>query len=242
MLGFGFLFQFLTSGRLSFAAAAWLSLVPLAVLVRAGRLPWSALGVCAAVFAGRLCAWVGVVDDAVVGAALAAACTMVVLIGYTHVMRALPAWGSLALPLGVVAVEGWAAHLGWPGLSLWSLGESQRGNVPLWRLVDVLSPLGLSFCVAWAQGALAGIAEAGIVEDRVDQETRERWVRRAAIACFWMIFVGLHLWGFFRSDSTVTTMTAGTSGALVLPLAQASTAAWLALGATATALAVRRRS
>jgi hypothetical protein len=239
MVGTGFLFQGCASGRFSFAAAAWLCLLPLAVLVRTARLPVALCGALGAVFFGRLVGWVGVVDGvddvfgAATAAALAAVLTMAALLAYRHVMRELPRAGSFALPLAVVVIEGIAASAPLPGLSLLPLSTTQASDVLLWRFVDVLHPLGVSFCVAWAQGAMAGFGESWIAEDPHDQPTRERGVRLGALSSFWVVAVGLHLGGFFvagaGSGASVVAdadigraLTVGAAGVLVVLLAAAT--------------------
>jgi hypothetical protein len=202
MLGTGFLFQACASGRFSFALAAWLCLLPLAVLVRAGRLPVAIVGAFGAVFFGRLAGWVGVVDDAVAGASWAATLSVLALLAYRHVMRELPLFGSVALPLAIVSVEAFARFGPAAALSLWPLSTTQEANAPLWTFVDVFSAVGISFCVAWAQGAMAGWGESWIAEDPHDQATRERGVRWGAAWCFWIVGVGLHVGGLFRDAPT----------------------------------------
>ena len=234
MLGTGFLFQACASGRFSFAAAAWLCLLPLAVLVRAGRLPVALVGAFGAVFFGRLVGWVGVVDDALVGAASAAALTVVALLAYRHVMRELPRAGSFALPLAVVVVEGVATRV--TGLSLFPLSTTQAADVPLWRFVDVLTPLGVSFCVAWAQGAMAGWGESWIAEDPHDQDTRERGVRLGAAASFWVVFVVGHVGGLLRAPPRATAaMTPSTMQDAIVAAAAAVLGAMLVLATVARA-------
>jgi hypothetical protein len=238
MLGSGFWFQLCASGPWSFAFAAWLCLAPLAVLGRVLPVVRAAPLIFGVVFAARWLAWRGGIDDVLPGALVAAAMTTATILAYRHVMREVPWAGSLALPFSVVFFEGVVVHLGWPGLSLWPLSTTQAADVPLWRFVDVLTPLGISFAVAWAQAVLAGWGESWLAEDPWDQETRERAQWRAGNACFWIVGVGLHLGGFLRAavPGAAVAVDPATAGA-----ATAATAAVLAvLLVVATVLHVRR--
>jgi hypothetical protein len=247
MLGTGFLFQACASGRLSFAAAAWLCLLPLAVLVRAASLPVALVGAFGAVFFGRLVGWAGVVDDGVVGAALAALLMVFALLAYRHVMRELPRAGSFALPLAVVTIEGVAAATHLPGLSLLPLSTSQASDVPLWRFVDVLTPAGVSFCVAWAQGAMAGFGESWIAEDPHDQQARERGVQLGAASSFWLVGVVVHVGGFLRAPAQTvgagtTAATTAASGDLSLVLTGVAASVLVVFLIAATVVRVRRKT
>ena len=212
MLVSGLIFQTLASGRFSFALAAWLSLVSLAVLARAASWPLFLGTAFAVVLLGRTIGWAGVLTDGgvpvegagvIAAAALAAGLIVLCLCAHRIAMRELPTLGPLALPAAVVVVEWSAAHFGWPGAALLPLSTTQPGDVPLWRFVDVLTPLGISFAVASAQSVLAGFGEAHLAPDPWPQKVRERGQRIAANLCFWFVFLGAHIGGFWRSPDAV---------------------------------------
>lgn len=209
MLVSGLLFQACASGRFAFAAAAWMCLVSLATLSRTASLPLFLSTSFAVIWLGRLVGWHGVLADGgavasgvdvVVASAAAAALTVAALWVHRFVMRELPLLGPQALPAAVVVVEWCAQHFGWPGASLLPLSTSQAGDVPFYRFVDVLTPLGLSFCVAWAQAVMAGFGEAWISDDPHPQKVRERGQRIAANLVFWFVLIGMHIGGFWKAD------------------------------------------
>jgi hypothetical protein len=217
MCAFGLLWQACASGRWAFAAAAWLCLLPLAVFVRAARLPVAVVGAFAVVFVGRLAGLHGVVADAVATAATAATLTTAALLAYRHVMRELPRWGSISLPAAMVVGEALAAQGG--DAPMWALWRTQAADVPLWRFVDVVTPAGITFAVAWAQSAMAGFGESWIVEDPHDQATRERGLRVGANLCFASVFVVGHVLGFLRgSPATVPAPSGAWAAALAVGL------------------------
>jgi hypothetical protein len=229
MCGFGLLWQACASGRWAFAGAAWLCLLPLAVFVRAARLPVAAAGAFAAVFLGRLAGLHGVVADSVAMATTAATLTTAALLAYRHVMRELPRWGSLSLPAAMVVAEALAAQGG--EAPLWALWRTQAADVPLWRFVDVVTPAGITFAVAWAQSAMAGFGESWIVEDPHDQATRERGLRVGANLCFVSVFLVGHVLGFLRgSPAAVPAPSALLAAALAAGLAAMLGAATLVRG------------
>ncbi|MDP2345087.1 MAG: hypothetical protein Q8O67_29350 [Deltaproteobacteria bacterium] len=212
MLVSGLVFQICASGRFSFAVAAWLSLVSLAVLARAASWPLFLGTAFAVVLLGRTIGWHGVLTEGgvavdgggvVVAAAVSACLIVACLCAHRIAMRELPVLGPLALPAAVVVVEWSAVHFGWPGAALLPLSTSQPGDVPLWRFVDVLTPLGISFAVASAQSVLAGFGEAYLAPDPWPQKVRERGQRIAANLCFWFVFLGAHLGGFLRPADPV---------------------------------------
>jgi hypothetical protein len=209
MLIFGTLAQATASGPWSFAGAAWVCLLPLLVLARA--LPvWAApLVVFAVSFVGRVVAFANddsfvAVADAAVAAATVAGITVAVAMAHRLVMRELPLLGSLAAPAAVVVLEWLAAHQQWPGATFLPLHLLQSGDVPFYRFVDVLTPLGISFAVAWGQSVMAGFGEAWLAEDPHPQLVRERGLRVGANLCFWLVVVVGHVGGFFKDDPTRT--------------------------------------
>jgi hypothetical protein len=126
-------------------------------------------------------------------------------------MRELPLLGAFAAPAAVVVVEAVAAHFALPGAPLLPLSSTQVADVPFWRFVDVLTPLGISFGVAWGQSVMAGFGEAWLADDPHPQLVRERGLRLAANLCFWLLVVGGHGGGFLRSDPLTTTPAHGSS-------------------------------
>ena len=237
MLLAGLVFQATASGPVSFAAAAWLCLLPLLVLVRCVPL-WQALAFGFGVpFVGRLVAAsaaLGIGADAVVAAAVIATLTTLVLLSHRLVMRELPLVGALAAPAAVVVVEAVAAHFALPGASLLPLSSTQVADVPFWRFVDVLTPLGISFGVAWGQSVMAGFGEAWLADDPHPQLVRERGLRLAANLCFWLLVVMGHGGGFLRSDPLTT---APAHGSIVFGIAVVALA-----GLVIGAVVVRLRS
>jgi hypothetical protein len=208
----GLVFQATASGPVSFAAAAWLCLLPLLVLVRCVPL-WQALAFGFGVpFVGRfVAAAMGLGTDAVLAAAVMAGLTLLVLLSHRLVMRELPLLGAFAAPAAVVVVEAIAAHFALPGASLLPLSSTQTGDVPFWRFVDVLTPLGISFGVAWGQSVMAGFGEAWLADDPHPHLVRERGLRVAANLCFWLLVVVGHGGGLFRADPPTTTPAHGGS-------------------------------
>lgn len=206
MIVFGLVFQATASGPWSFAAAAWLCLLPLLVLVRSVPL-WAAVAAGFAVpFLGRLSALLlADADGAVAAAATMAGLTLVVLLAHRLVMRELPLLGSFAAPCAVVVVEAAAAAFDLPGAASLPLSQTQAADVPFWRFVDVLTPLGISFGVAWCQSVMAGFGEAWLGDDPHSQLVRERGLRLGANLCFWLVVVVGHVGGFFVADATTTT-------------------------------------
>ena len=211
MLVAGLVFQATASGRLAFAAAAWMCLVSLATLARTASLPLFLSTSFAVIWLGRLIGWHGVlIDDGVVvdgfgvvaASATAAALTVLCLLAHRIAMRELPAWGPQVLPAAIVVVEWSAAHFQLPGASLLPLSTSQPGDVPFWRWVDLISPLGISFAVAWTQAVLAGFGEAWLADDPNTQAVRERGQRIVSNLVFWLILVVGHVFGFARVDAT----------------------------------------
>jgi hypothetical protein len=204
----GLVFQATASGPVSFAAAAWLCLLPLLVLVRCVPL-WQALAFGFGVpFVGRFvaaAATMGIGADAVVAAAVIAGLTLLVLLSHRLVMRELPLLGAFAAPAAVVVVEAVAGHFAWPGSTLLPLSSTQAADVPFWRFVDVLTPLGISFGVAWGQSVMAGFGEAWLADDPHPQLLRERGLRLAANLCFWLLVVVGHGGGLWRADPLTTT-------------------------------------
>lgn len=203
----GLVFQATASGPVSFAAAAWLCLLPLLVLVRCVPL-WQAVAFGFGVpFTGRLMAAsvaMGLGGEAVAAAAVIAGLTLLVLLSHRLVMRELPLLGAFAAPAAVVVVEAVAGHFRLPGASLLPLSSMQTGDVPFWRFVDVLTPLGISFGVAWGQSVMAGFGEAWLADDPHPQLLRERGLRLAANLCFWLLVVVGHGGGLLRDDPTTT--------------------------------------
>jgi hypothetical protein len=199
----------------------------------------------AVVWGGRFVAWFGAVPGDAGGAALAAAqaavLTTAAIFAYRHVMRELPRAGSFALPLAVVAGEGVAVSFGIAGLSSWPLWTTQVSDVPLWSFVDVLTPWGISFCVAWAQGVMAGWGESWLAEDPYDQATRERGVRQSAALCFWLVGVVVHVGGFFRTAPDASLMSMPSSSSSSSPAVVAAGLLALLL-VSATVVRVRRRT
>jgi hypothetical protein len=238
MVAFGLLFQFLAAGPWSFAAAAWLCLLPLLVLVRCLP-PGQALAAGFAIpFVGRLLA--GAIggagnDNVVVAAAVIAGLTLVVLMSHRLVMRELPLLGSLAAPCAVVVVEWAAGHWALPGAAWLPLSSTQASDVPFFRWVDLLTPLGISFGVAWGQSAMAGFGEAWLAPDPHSQAHRERGLRLGANLCFWLVVVVGHVGGMLRDDPTSTP----THHLVVVGLAGA---ALLAMVTLATISSLRRAS
>jgi hypothetical protein len=214
----GLVFQATASGPFSFAAAAWLCLLPLLVLVRCVPLWQVFVGGFGVPFVGRLVATsatLGIGVDAVVAAAVIAVSTLLVLLSHRLVMRELPLLGAFAAPAAVVVVEAvaahFAAHFALPGAPLLPLSSTQVADVPFWRFVDVLTPLGISFGVAWGQSVMAGFGEAWLADDPHPQLVRERGLRLAANLCFWLLVVVGHGGGFLRSDPLTTTPAHGSS-------------------------------
>ncbi len=206
MLVSGLIFQICASGWLSFAVAAWLSLVSLAVLARSASWPLFLGTSFAVVLLGRTIGWHGALNEGgsvVVAAAVAAVSIVACLCAHRVAMRELPTLGPLALPAAVVVVEWSAQHFGWPGAQLLPLSTTQASDVPLWRFVDVLTPLGISFAVASAQSVLAGFGEAFLAPDPWPQKVRERGQRIAANLCFWIVFLGAHIGGCWRPADPV---------------------------------------
>ena len=218
MLVSGLVLQACASGRFSFAAAAWLSLVSLAVLARAASWPLFLGSSFAVVVVGRIIAWHGVLTETLSGAAaptpvdgggvvvaavVCASLVVLCLCAHRIAMRELPTLGPLALPAAVVVVEWTSQYFNLPGAQLFALSTTQSGDVPLWRFVDVLTPLGVSFAVASAQSVLAGFGEAWLAPDPWPQKVRERGQRIAANLCFWFVFLGAHLGGFARPADPV---------------------------------------
>ncbi len=203
MLVAGLLFQACASGRFAFAAAAWMCLVSLATLARTASLPLFVSTSFAVIWLGRLIGWHGVLTDVdgnvaagadvVAASAAAAALTVLALLCHRIVMRELPSWGPQALPAAVVVIEWCAGHFGWPGAQLLPLSTSQAGDAWFWRNVDLITPLGISFGVAWAQAVLAGFGEAWLAEDPHPQKVRERGQRIAANLCFWLVLIVGHV-------------------------------------------------
>jgi hypothetical protein len=218
MFGFGLLWQGFASGRLAFAGAAWMCLLPLAVLARAARWPVAVGGTFTAVLVGRWAGLVGVVPDAGAAALTAAGLTTLALVAYRHVMRELPLLGSFSLPVALVLAEAWAGQGASDGAPVWALWRTQVADVPLWRFVDVLTPAGVTFVVVWAQAVMAGFGESWIVDDPHDQGIRERGLRVGANLCFWSVAVVGHVGGFFRSDPPVVP---ASSPAVLVPAAVA---------------------
>jgi len=239
MVAFGLLFQFLAAGPWSFAGAAWLCLLPLLVLVRCLPLGQAlaagfTIPLVGRVLAGAVAGDVGG-DGVVAGAAVIAGLTLVVLMSHRLVMRELPLLGSLAAPCAVVVVEWVAAEQGLPGAAWLSLSSTQASDVPFFRWVDVLTPLGISFGVAWGQSAMAGFGEAWLAPDPHTQAHRERGLRLGANLCFWLVVVVGHVGGLLRGDPTSTP----THHAVVVGLAAISLLAMVLL---ATVTMVRRTS
>ena len=212
----GLLFQACASGPLGFAGAAWLCLLPLFVLVRCLPLwPATALGF-GIVGVARLAATtatMGFSADAVLAAAVIASLTLVVLLSHRLVMRELPLWGALAAPAAVILVEAAAEHFQLPGAALLPLSSLQASDVPLWRFVDVLTPLGISAAVCWGQSVMAGFGEAWLAPDPASQLERERGLRVGANLAFWIMVVGMHVGGLLLDDPAPTTSTLSTATA-----------------------------
>jgi hypothetical protein len=240
------LFQATASGRFAFAGAAWMCLVSLATLARTASLPLFVSTSFAVVWLGRLVGWHGVLTGSdgvvvdgvgvVIASATAAALTVACLAVHRLCMRELPILGPQALPAAVVVVEFAAAHFGWPGAPLLPLSTSQPGDTVFWRFVDVLSPAGISFCVAWTQAVMAGYGEAWISDDPHPQKVRERGQRIVTNLVFWGVLVVGHFGGFFRDASGHDAASAGDRGEFVA----AACAAYLVIVVIA-AVAVRLR-
>ena len=238
MIVFGLVFQVLAAGPWSFAGAAWLCLLPLLVLVRClppGQAVVAGFGL---PFLGRMLALalaggppVDVVSDVVSGAAVIAGLTLLVLLCHRLVMRELPLVGSLAAPCAVVVVEWAATRYGLPGAGLLPLSATQASDVPWWRWVDVLTPLGISFGVAWAQSVMAGFGEAWLAPDPHPQDVRERGLRLGANLCFLLVVVVGHVGGLLRDEPTSTAtqhdVVAGLAVAAITAMIVAATAALL---------------
>ncbi len=208
MVVFGLIFQGLASGPWAFTAAAWLCLLPLLVLVRA--LPWHTgiLAAFAVPFLGRAAALATPLRD-VDGGGLAAAAgiacaTALVLLTHKLVMRELPLVGALAAPCAVVVIEHLAGTFALPGAAFLPLSLHQSGDVVFYRFIDVLTPLGISFGVAWGQSTMAGFGEAWLAKDPYPQAVRERGLRVAANLCFWILVVLFHVGGFFKAEPVST--------------------------------------
>jgi hypothetical protein len=209
----GLVFQACASGPFAFAGAAWLCLLPLLVLMRCVPL-WQAtalgfLVVGVARLASASALW-GVGAEAVVAAAVIAGLTLVVLLSHRLVMRELPLVGAFAAPAALIVVETAAEQFQLPGATLLPLSSLQSADVPLWRFVDVLTPVGISAAVCWGQSVMAGFGEAWLAPDPASQLERERGLRVGANAAFWLLAVGGHLGGLLRDDPTTTTTTTTT--------------------------------
>jgi len=191
MLGWGLVFQALTP---SYALAAWACLLPLLVLARTASVVVAVVAGFVVVVVGRVVGGVAVGDAVVVGAA-----TVVVMLAHRIAHRVLPRVGSLAAPCAVVVVEYVAGRCGVSSASL-PLSALQAADVPLFRWVDVVTPLGISFALAWTQAVLAGYGESFLVVDPIPQRQRERGLLLASSACFVVVgFVG-HVVGFVGRD------------------------------------------
>ena len=106
MLLSGLVLQACASGRFSFAVAAWMSLVSLAVLARAASWPLFLGAAFAVVLLGRTIAWHGMLTEGgvvvdgggvVVAAAVAALLIVLCLCAHRIAMKELPTLGPLAL-------------------------------------------------------------------------------------------------------------------------------------------------
>lgn len=221
MLVAGLVFQGCASGRFAFAGAAWMCLVSLATLARCASLPLFLSTSFAVIWLGRLIGWHGVLledgaiaaGSAVVAAsATAAVLTVLCLLCHRIAMRELPTLGPQVLPAAVVVVEWLARTFDLPGASLLPLFTSQPGDVPWFRWVDLITPLGISFGVAWAQGVLAGFGEAWLAEDPHPQHKRERGQRIAANLMFWSVFIVGHCFGFLRDAAHAQVRPADVTG------------------------------
>ena len=192
MLGWGFVFQALTP---SYALAAWASLLPLLVLGRTASLPVAVVGGFVVVVVARAAAVGDVAAAAVIGTA-----TVVVMIVHRFAHRELPRVGAWAAPCAVVVVEYLAMRTGLSVTSL-PLSSLQAADVPLFRYVDIVTPLGISFAVAWSQAVLAGFGESFLVADPIPQVVRERGLLFATSVCFVVVVVVGHGVGFFIDDA-----------------------------------------
>ncbi len=196
MLVWGVVFQALTSSTSSVATvAAWVCLLPLLVLGRTASLSVAVVGGFVVVFVGRAVGLGVGVDAAVVAGAV-----VVVMLAHRVVYRELPVLGALAAPCAVVVVEYLASRFSLPGATALSLSVRQAADVPLFRWVDVVTPLGISFAIAWVQAILAGFGESFLVFDPVPQHVRERGLFIATSVCFAVVAVA-HVVGFFIDDA-----------------------------------------
>jgi len=207
MIVFGLVFQGLAAGPYTFAAAAWMCLLPLLVLVRALPLVPAIAASFVIPLVGRGASLALVPVEAGGGfenAVGIAAATSVMLLCHRVVMRELPLVGALAAPCAVVVVEYAFGAWSLPGAMLLPLSSTQAGDVLFMRFVDVLTPLGISFGVAWGQSTMAGFGEAWIAPDPYSQAERERGLRVGANLCFWILIVLFHGGGLLRDAPTAT--------------------------------------
>ncbi|HEY1100379.1 MAG TPA: hypothetical protein VGF99_15680, partial [Myxococcota bacterium] len=168
----------------SMAVASWLWLLPLLVLARAATLPLAVSCIAAVVVVARLVGGaLGGVDGhgvdvpvALVGAVV----VVVVAVVHRFVHRELPNVGTLGAACAVVVAEyvvGSSAvvgSIGVQGTQALSFAAQQTGDVPFFRCVDLVTPLGLSAAVVWTQAVLAAYGERFLAVDPIPRHERER--------------------------------------------------------------------
>ena len=230
MLVVGLLLQALSSSPWSFAALGWVALVPLLVLARAGSVVVAAVVIFAVSFVGRAVGLVssGAEDVAVVGAAASAVGVVVVAVAHRFAHRVWPMVGTCAAAFAVVVVEYLAVRWQLPAAGLLTLSATQPGDLPLFRLVDVVTPLGISFLVAWVNAVLAAYGEMFLVEDPLSRHRRERGLFIQTLACF-VVGVAAHAAGFLFGVFAVEVPGEGTHVDVVAAIAATGLVAMIAL-------------
>lgn len=199
---------------MEFAAAAWIALVPLSLLLRVDLLPkfsYRVLMLVGFVWALATLQWMRLGHWTMYGALVALSFYLAmyfptfVAFSRTAVRGGFPVW--LIVPIVWTALEYLRAYL-LTGFSWYYLGHSQYQWTTLVQISDVTGAYGISFIVALVAGSLVECVPArmfvrwGLAESEGDVRTRPSAKQRMPVLLSLGVVVAVCLYGFARMQPT----------------------------------------